>query len=469
MKDDSDRSVPLSALNAEKSVRWRRFVESASSEPMLLTANDLKGAFGIDSTVISQLSAVSRFNLSLCQAREDVRRSEPGGGDDAAVRRVIAIMVKSAGELPDRKPAEALLQKLKTIDAKEPFADRNPGDRFALAIPGVDPALIFVRVEPPAARPFYLCSTALSFGQFAGVTDAASAWEQMKRFHWIAEQGKRDTRRGLRVWEWSSRSSLEMSVPMLWLTPDDDNDYPISFRISRFNRTALTDEVGGNPTTDHPMQYISCQAAMYVAGLCGCRLPTSAEWRDAYSIYEKTVPPERWNLRDQTLETYKRYAAAGGATVVRWPDDGIFHPSGDQSPTGADARSRPENDGTLFFRKVNGPGGGTFRQLVGNVAQFLCDAADAFDAWPDKGSAEGIGRFLEQNPSSTFVIGGSALSPPELPFDRPLVLPRTDVGFADVGLRLAFTAPARSLKEKLKWALAGQQYLWKTPTTAPAR
>ncbi len=377
--------------------------------------------------------------------------------------------MKSTGDLPDRKPVERLLQKLATLDAKEPFAERNPGDRFALSIAGVDPPLLFVRVEPAGSRPFYLCSTALSFGQFAGITDAASAWEQMKRFRWIAEQGKRDTRRGPRVWEWSSRSSLEMSVPMLWLTPDDDNDYPLSFRISRFNRTALTDEVGGNPTTDHPMQYISCQAAMYVAGLCGCRLPTAAEWRDAYAIYEKTVPPERWNLRDQTWETYRRYAVAGSPTNIRWPDDGIYHPPGDQSPTGGDARARPENDGTLFFRKVNAPGGGTFRQLVGNVAQFLCNASDAFDAWPEKGTAEGIDKFIIQNPDSTFVIGGSALSPPELPFDKPLVLSRTDTAFADVGLRLAFTAPARSLAEKLKWALAGQDYLWRQPTTAPTQ
>jgi hypothetical protein len=103
------------------------------------------------------------------------------------------------------------------------------------------------------------------------------------------------------------------------------------------------------------------------------------------------------------------------------------------------------------------------------VAQFLCDAADAFDAWPDKGSADGIGKFLEQNRGSTFVIGGSALSPPDLPFDKPLMLSRTDAGYADVGLRLAFTAPARSLAEKLKWALAGQDYLWRQPTTQPTQ
>ena len=146
----------------------------------------------------------------------------------------------------------------------------------------------------------------------------------MKRFTWPAQPGERDTRRGPRVWEWAPRHALQMSAPLLWLTPDDDNDYPLPFRISRFNRTALNEEIGGNPSTDHPMQYIPADAALYFAGLCGCRLPTASEWRDAYAIFERTVPPERWNLRDQTWETYKRYIAAGGATNRAGPTKESF-------------------------------------------------------------------------------------------------------------------------------------------------
>jgi hypothetical protein len=156
---------------------------------------------------------------------------------------------------------------------------------------------------------------------------------------------------------------------------------------------------------------------------------------------------------------------------VRWPDEGIFRPEQVTIPTGPDAKARPETDGTLFFRPVNGAGGGTFHELVGNVAQFLCEAPDAFDDLQDKSSAAAIRKFLDQSPDSLFVIGGSALSPPDVPLETPLPVVHSDVGYSDVGLRLAFTAPARSLSERLAWVLAGQSYLWEKPaptTTAAA-
>ena len=68
------------------------------------------------------------------------------------------------------------------------------------------------------------------------------------------------------------------------------------------------------------------------------------------------------------------------------------------------------------------------------------------------------------------MIGGSALSPPDIPLETPLPLAHADIGYSDVGLRLAFTAPARSLAERLAWVLSGQRYLWElnAPTTRAA-
>jgi hypothetical protein len=45
--------------------------------------------------------------------------------------------------------------------------------------------------------------------------------------------------------------------------------------------------------------------------------------------------------------------------------------------------------------------------------------------------------------------------------------------YADVGLRLAFTAPSRSLSERVGWVLAGQEYVFPraaaaAPTAVPA-
>jgi hypothetical protein len=42
---------------------------------------------------------------------------------------------------------------------------------------------------------------------------------------------------------------------------------------------------------------------------------------------------------------------------------------------------------------------------------------------------------------------------------------RVDQGYADVGFRLAISAPPRSLTEKVEWALEGQTYLWPNPNS----
>ncbi len=463
LKDPKAKGLVGSALANQGIARWRRFVQSATSEAMLQHAIELKRSFGPDADLFSGLSAAGRFNIALYLGRQQVHDS-----DDHSTATLIAALKHSAQDLPDQKPVQRLLARLARLDTKERFADQNPGDRFTLAVPGANPPFVFQRVEPPNERPFYLCTTAVSFGQFAGVVQAAGAWQQTAAFSWGVAPGQPDLRRGPRVWEWLAKPALQMTTPLLWLHPDDDNDYAPPFRIDRFNRTALSDDVGGNPTPDHPMQQIPAEAALYYSGLCGCRLPTAAEWRDAYAIFERTVPPERWNLRDQTWDQQRRYAADSASPTVRWPDEGIFRPEEVTIAAGADAKARPENDGTLFFRPVNGPGGGTFHSLIGNVAQLICEAPDQFEDLADKSSAAAIRAFLAQWPNSLFVIGGSALSPPDVPLQSPLPVVHTDVGYADVGLRLAFTAPARSLSERLAWMLAGQSYLWEksSPTTA---
>ena len=98
-----------------------------------------------------------------------------------------------------------------------------------------------------------------------------------------------------------------------------------------------------------------------------------------------------------------------------------------------------------------------------DVHRFIADSifhSDRFDALADSRSPKVISNFAAQAAGGLAVIGGSALSSPAMPVNRPYPLPRADQAFADVGLRLAISAPPRSLAEKVKWALRGQTYLW---------
>jgi hypothetical protein len=310
----------------------------------------------------------------------------------------------------------------------------------------------------------------MSFGQFAGVVDAASAWDDLRSLVWFPEPGEiGDPRRGPRSWEWVMRPAPRMYPPQWWLFPEDANDFPKELRdpsAGRFNRTVLSDAAGGRPSDAHPVQYVTPEAAMYVASLAGCRLPTPAEWRAAYDGFEKRVPPAEWNLRDQTWEVQRRHVAAapanepsGGAGnhTPQAPDDGIYLPPGPKPATGTAAKALPVRDGTLYFRAADGAGGTTFRQLVGNVAELVCEASERFEQLKDRRPLQ-VKNFAAEATEGLFVLGGSALSPPEVPNDKPLPV-KSGAAYADVGFRLAFTAPSRNLGEKLEWVLAGQGFV----------
>src|SRR5207248_6626210 len=105
-------------------------------------------------------------------------------------------------------------------------------------------------------------------------------WAEVRSLPWEYKPRQQDPRRGPRAWDWAEDGTLEPRE--YWLSCPDrpPGDYPD--RIRDTNIHALKPEAGGNPSDAdyavHPMQYVSAQAALYFAGQCGCRLPTSAEW-----------------------------------------------------------------------------------------------------------------------------------------------------------------------------------------------
>lgn len=463
---DFERETLQDTLDQEGPRRWRRFVEAITpegAETKLEAAYTLWPTFKMSNTALAEMEAPARFNFWLYLANQSVRVDNP---NDEAVRKAMDNLLLAAADLKkgQQDRAAAVRSKLAKLEAPEPFAGRKLNDVFALSVQGLRRPIEFRRVEQKSGgRPFYLGTSEVTLAEFVGALDGARLWDESLRLDWAYQPGKPDRRRGPRGWEWTGGpGGLPTLDPSeLWMTDLQDgkhNDFPVEFRERRFNRNVIGPTFGGMPSQRHPIQYISAQAALYYAAALGCRLPSSAEWRAALEAGGQTPENGRWNLRDQTWEAFRTHAAKEAIPADRWPDAGAFpddppRQAGDAPPPG-----RPGNDSTLLFRPVPAADG-TFHDLVGNVAEYVCEAPQAFEDWPDKGSASDLKRFLGDTPGAVAVIGGSALSAPDAPLAEALPVKQTHRGYSDVGLRLAFTAPAQNLAERLKWVLAGEQYL----------
>ena len=330
--------------------------------------------------------------------------------------------------------------------------------------------LHFVRVEPAGGqgKPSYLCTTEVSLGLFIDVVTAAGKWAEVIGLLRGYDLNFPDPRKGPRVWELTrDRAPIrttQRDMDTEWLVPLAGLDY----------YPAGLDP--GRPSLEHPMQYVSPEAALYVARLLGGRLPTSAEWQAAFAASAPFAPFAKGqpaNLRDATWKQQQDHIRQlrQAGTRADWPDAGIFLPNnGAALPTGGTATvATAANDKTLWLTPVGS--GPTFRHLVGNVAELVHDEPGRFEgAFKDIGklSADALTAFLDEAAGPLKVIGGSALSPPELwngsmgkPFGHAYAvdLAVAREGYADVGFRLAFSAPQESVLARVQRLLKTQGYV----------
>ena len=316
-------------------------------------------------------------------------------------------------------------------------------------------AIEFVRVEGGGAgqgaggvdRPFYLAKTELSVGQAIGIIRAQrleEAWRELSP----PVDPRDDAREGLRTWEWGFSPSPVPRVSSSWL-----------------GATALTlgaplyAVAGGAPkppSSSSPMQQIAPAEALLLVSALGCRLPSVAEWTAASASAGVDGPS---NVRDQTWRRHQQY-------VEEQASRGKYLPSGDLGSFDAGAATSSGSaadvdDGVLWLAEVDKPlgdgPGPSFVHLFGNVLEYVVDGAPVEDrvagrAGASRDAAAALGDRLR-------VVGGSALTPvsvdPKLP--RPIAPEKLHMGYADVGLRPAFTAPgpgrARSMAERIERVL----------------
>jgi len=191
------------------------------------------------------------------------------------------------------------------------------------------------------------------------------------------------------------------------------------------------------------MHWISAKGAEEFAKLLGCRLPTGGEWKAAYEYEKEESLKEngetaRWNLRDPSVDKERSFLKEKSSLNFQLPEvdgDNFVPPviQDDKEPQCWD-----QHDGALWFESVRNPNRGhTFLHIVGNVAEFVQEGNDFY------------------------VIGGSALSPRALAYDKECRVddPSHTRYYSDVGFRLALPATGQSLCSRAKKAFDDAKFL----------
>ena len=314
--------------------------------------------------------------------------------------------------------------------------------------------LVFQRVEAPGGAT-YLQTRELSVGDVQAMFDGGEASRQALA---LLRAGTPET-------GWPG--------PRAWRFDDEAADGP-SIGVSERGWLAsgpaeLPGVETGTPTDGHPITHVSAEAAAALAERFGCALPTAEVWLAGYRA-QRVADRAVVNRRDVA---WARYASAANAAPRGEgrprgePTDAGFIARGGSPTTGDsadDGSFLAIDDGTVWLAEPDDAEPGTLQHLVGNAAEWVTinpvDAAPLFD--PAGGSfQQRVERFRQRHGGDFAVLGGSFLSPPSVPLDEPQPLDprRISRGFADVGLRLAFTparlTPTRQIIERL----AQQPYL----------
>ncbi|MGD9789866.1 MAG: hypothetical protein AB7Q00_03630 [Phycisphaerales bacterium] len=331
---------------------------------------------------------------------------------------------------------------------------------------------------PGRSRVTYLATTEVSLAEFALVVSDAKEggsresfgqgdWARVRPLMLVFDPRTDDPRLGPRVWTWDpsrswtwgegeapsiDRGLLSPIVPSPAVAGNTSRGWlrPMTRAEEDYYPEAIAGEVAA-PTESMPMQYVSGRAAVHVSRLMGCRLPTSSEWKQALTAERKVAGTEPvWNVRDSRWRQQFERTLGLIQHTPDAPNAGIFRTSGMRRPSAsADGGVVTEaDDGYLWFAPVGAGAGRFFRHLIGNVSEYVYESPgdlERLGVGDDAAITELLGRG-----SKLRVIGGSALSPPDIDAETPQGVPLSQSleGFSDVGFRVAFSAPGNAVAPK---------------------
>ncbi|MFN0132379.1 MAG: hypothetical protein ACKVW3_07615 [Phycisphaerales bacterium] len=450
------RAAELSRIEAEQgAAQWQRAFSLANTPAEIDAIFDRAPAFNIDGTTLTDPRLI--YNWSLAQ----LRRSAPKDDAPTLHDRVTAFIARADSLGPiGHAPAASLASELRDAIHKPP-STVDPAALGPATVTGFSAAPLasggvrFSRAEPPLILDFlpvqtpgpagtistsFLCASELSLAAFnVAISLADPDGRAIRTLLPAISSDIDDPREGPRVWRWADGPRL--APASAWLKP---------VRVVARGQEYAPGTPHEPPTIDHPIQHIPPDAAALAARGLGCRLPTVAEWRAALDASRAATPtstPASLNLRDATWKRHWDHVESLRRANPNLPSLNSF--------SFADALrldspgSLPDADGTLWFAPVSSVPG-PFHHVLGNVAEFAVDPTAA--PWPPADAPlPAIRNFLKSARIS--IVGLSSLSPPALA-DPPLATypPRdlaSNVAYADVGLRLAFSADGASIAEPL--------------------
>ncbi len=504
--NEARRQTLAARLETEGRDRWLALMRRLDDADDLAAATALRRNVGVreDEAIAHPRT---KFNVMLTELREDVGAAE---GDEDRIRASIEDFRERVTAM-EQRPA-GISGWLDDLDGALDEAQHGIGDLAAAgpAAPAVPErlrwqlnhededgewaeytwrghTLRFARVDHEDGPPTYLATVETSVGLAVEILDQfmgdpgrrdgrqRRAWEQFAEFLPDEEQ-----RRGPATWRYHSD---EQAIMRLSRRPRETDYGDVWFlgriphnwdpRSLRQQGLAFYDMDGlnraANPTrpgSDHPFQQFQPPAAVYLAHLLGCRLPTSDDWQKALDAEPPRIRRgEGGNLRDQAFrqqdEHLRRVLPEAAIIGPRRPraDGGSFQPAEDP---GDEARFPPPhyNDGVIWFRPVHEGAGEVFKNLMGNVAELVHDEPERFlladvddvEAEAEPRSPGGIADELLRQPRNMAIAGASALSfHNEVPL-RPKQLDSDDLGqvYSDVGFRFAFTSPGDPLPRRVQ-------------------
>jgi hypothetical protein len=442
-------------------------------------------AFGATEATVTPLAPSALYNWQVLESKAAVARIDPKADPAAQAASVLVEFAKveaAAKPVAARPEVVSFLKAFKlgtTPEAGKSFSASDTGpavsalaakmgwkaqddDEIAVYTAGAH-TLTFLTL-PVGDNEVLISTTEVSAAlvadilRNAGVKPADAPTLNSTQSLFVVSSDGADPRIGPRVWTSLDGTAITSSAkPGViaewngWFASNETLDAPKKTQSFRWIPDGVTIPP---PSLDLPMQQVSPEAAVLVARLLGCRLPTVEEWAAARvspaadassnlrdSAWKAVRDPyatqiDSWN-RDPRNESNKIEA--------QFPSSGIFLPTGKAASfnPAADVDSTG-TDAIVFFR----PAPGTSRRivdLIGNVAEYVTIDAPALDRLPkDCTIDDAFGVYPAANYTTLRVIGGSALSPPSGPFAYDATQPQAvdsaaRSGFSDVGFRLAIT------------------------------